>query len=149
MADLLNSKFQKSADDDLVRAFVIALSAHILFFSLTIFHMPALQTERRTEVTFLGAILDSFEIEKISTGKAVASDVSSILKRPDQRAGRSATEAGKPNFTERVNLQPKKFLKSPPQIDSYKETVIPSSIPEKIPSLEASPQPYQRLRIYR
>ena len=139
-------KLQNIVGNDFTRALVITLAAHILFFSLTTLQMPALKTTGRTEVAFLGAILGSFEVEKISNERTLAPDVSGILKKTDQRAGRTITSPSKPNFTQQVNVHPKNFFKSAPKTGSPAEK-LPAPV-QNNPAMPGEQQPYERLRLY-
>ncbi len=140
-------KLQNLTDNTFTRALVAALIAHILFFSLATLHMPPITTASRTEVAFLGAILDSFEIEKISSEKTLAPDVSRILKKTDQRAGRTITSPSKPNFTQQVNVHPKNFFKSAPETGSPAKK-LPAAPEQENHATQGEPQPYERLRLY-
>lgn len=140
-------KLQNLTNNDLTRALAAALIVHILFFSLATLHMPAIKTAGRTEVAFLGAILDSFAVEKISSERTMAPDVSRILKKTDPRAGRTITSPSKPNFAQQVNLHSKNFFKSTPDTGSPAKK-LPAAPAQENRAAQEEPQPYERLRLY-
>jgi len=127
---------------------LIALMAHVLFFSLVTFKMPDITPIPKTEIAFLGAILDSFEVQRLDNVRATTPDVSTILSKPNQRAGKEVMSSNKPKFADRVNVQSKNFVKSATQDAIVTDKIIPLA-PQKTVEQPAETQLYQRLRLYR
>jgi hypothetical protein len=129
-------------------ALAIALMVHILFFTLTSLQIASVKADPKTEIAFFGAILDSFEVEKLDSTKNRTPDVSTILAKPNSAAGRSVTAADKPHFTQEVNIKPKNFVKNSIFHEKTNEK-IQIAPADKISPTPIEPQPYQRLRLYR
>lgn len=126
---------------------ITSLVLHFLFFHSITFKFNPLIRPTHTEITFLGAILDPFEVEEIKSKRSLSKTISADLARIPEPSGRAITAPAKPSMTSGINTNRSKVV--------FRERVQPPAKPqeknsknENLIEKDFSLHPYKRLKLY-
>ncbi len=127
---------------------LITIAIHLLLFNILTFNFNAPINKPNAQITFLGAILDPLEIEKVKRQNYFSPKIPIIFSPQNQKTlSRDITAPAKPRLNPNIGNRHKIFFKSPPDpdiLDQKKE--IPWEIPTKNDNLSL-PRPYQHLKL--
>lgn len=117
------------------------------------FHFNLPRPKTITAVTFLGSILDPFEMSKIKTQNNFSRKIPIILSPDNQRLiDRAIREPVKPNLSIQIRSHRKANLKSlaqEPGKDPSNDFPLNSNTPESVKKNLNLPQVYEHLKLYK
>ena len=125
-----------------------AAALHVLLFSSVVLVFQPLSKSTNTDIVFLGAILDPFEVGTTKAKRSLIHGEEVFLPAREQgEGGRAVTAPAKPDMSGRVRYFPKTTMK--PQMINESNPSEPSTRNPSKNSIEGSFAPrYQHLKMY-
>lgn len=127
--------------------FITSLALHFAFFHSIIFTFNPLTRPTYTEIAFLGAILDPFEVEKITSTRSLSPVAPTDLTEIPQPSSRAITAPTKPSMTNGINTNNSKVIFRE-RVQPPTKTQAKNSKKENLIEKDFSLQPYKRLKLY-
>lgn len=126
---------------------ITSLVLHFVFFHSIIFKFNPLIRPTHTEIAFLGAILDPFEIEKIKSQRSLSPVVPTNLTKIPEPPSRAMTAPAKPNMTNDMKMNDSKVIfRERIQVPAKAQTK--NSKEDNLIEKDFSIKPYKKLRLY-
>lgn len=144
----LRINIQQKSQSLLNNNLILAIIIHLIFIFFVNVHFNITPPKKTTNISFLGAILDPFETDRIKTQNYLSTNNTLTLPTNNHQHNKNtATALTKPRFSQSFYKNHKTLFKSPPE----KEKISPKSFQNKTMTTDEYhfiPQPYQRLQLY-